>query len=89
MNIREKIDMAGGLTQVARACTNKGMPVSVTYVQKWGKQNRLPPSDWLGTTQYAAVICDLIKALGREETHPLDLCPGAGQYMQQQDAKAA
>ena len=89
MDIRKAIDLAGGPKAVATACTNRGLDVERTSVSMWKQRNALPVSEWKGTTIYAHVICDLIKAMGHDGVHPLDLCPGAGQYMQQPESEAA
>jgi len=54
----------------------------------WRKRGRLPRTEWTGETQYARVICDLARAFGHE-IEPLDLCPGAGQYMVPPERNAA
>jgi len=74
---------------VASACTNKGMPITKQAVHGWLLKGGLPNSEWLGTTTYAAVICEMIAAFGRGNVLPLTICPGAGQYMIQPAAQAA
>ena len=82
MEISKAIKMAGGNGAVVKAISNRGTPVSKQVVNSWRSRNRLPASEWKGETQYASVICDLIKVMCNEDVHPIDLCPGAGQYMQ-------
>jgi len=83
MGIKEAVTKAGGPTEVARACT-----LSHPTVIYWCNQNSLPMSEWRGSTQYALAICKLIKAKAHEVVHPISICPGAGQYMQQPDKEA-
>ena len=76
MGIEEAIKKAGGKGQVARICN-----VTWQSVSRWERAGKLPASEWTGETQYARLICEQARLL-RSEIDPLDLCPGAGQYMQ-------
>ncbi len=82
MDIKEAIKQAGGASVVARACSAKlSKPITRFAVYRWVKNNKLPSTEWNGSTQYASTISALAKMLGHD-IHPLELCPGAGQYMQ-------
>jgi len=87
MDIKEAIKQAGGASVVARACSAKlPKPITRFAVYRWIKKNKLPSTEWNGATQYASTISTLAKLLG-SQIHPLDLCPGAGQYMQTSENK--
>jgi len=80
MDIATAITYAGGITAISRACANRGVIVSGQAIVMWRKRGRFPRTEWTGETQYARVICELARAFGHE-IEPIDLCPGAGQYM--------
>jgi len=88
MDTQTAIEKAGGFSTVSVACTNRGLKVSPQGVAKWSKQNRLPWSEYAGTTQYAQIISDLALANGHA-IYPSDICPGAGQYQEQPKEKVA
>jgi len=89
MDAIEAIEKAGGPTTIVNACLNRGLKVTRDQVAAWKVRNTFPKSEWTGETSVVGVICELIKAMGHDEVHPLDLCPGAGQYMDQPDSEAA
>jgi len=81
MDVKQAIEKADGQSTVARACVARGFEnVNRFVVHQWSKANKLPTSEWTGETQYAEVICDLLAVFGHN-VKPIDLCPGAGQYM--------
>ena len=87
MDIKEAIKQAGGASVVARACSAKlPKPITRFAVYRWVKNNKLPSTEWSGTTQYAFTIAALAKILGHK-IQPIDLCPGAGQYMKTAENK--
>ena len=75
MKVKELIIKSGGQTLVGKICG-----VSRQAVSNWVACNSLPNSEWTGKTNYAVKISQQAKMLGHE-IHPLELCPGAGQYM--------
>jgi len=83
MNVRDIIKRAGGQTLVANIC---GM--SKQGVQSWINKDSLPATEWTGRTHYASLVSQQAALLGHEIT-PLDICPGAGQYMSQSNEEAA
>jgi len=89
MDVKTAIDMAGGATNIVTAFGNRGIILTQPQVSTWKLRNTLPKSEWFGSTSYAAVICDLISVMGYPEVSPIDLCPGAGQYMAQPDTGEA
>jgi len=89
MDIRTLIDKAGGNSNVVRACRARGIRITSNQISNWKQRNAFPASEWTGKTCVAGVICELIRAIHNEDIHPLDLCPGAGQYMQRPEDKAA
>jgi len=82
MNIRNYIEKAGGMVPVARAC---GLTRQAVF--QWLEVNRMPLSEITGRTRYAKIIAKMAKENGHNFT-PHDLCPGAGQYMQQYEEEA-
>ena len=76
MNIKETIKRAGGQALVGKICG-----CTPQAVQAWINKNSLPNTEWTGKTNYALKICKQASLLGHK-IDPLDLCPGAGQYMQ-------
>ena len=80
MDIQTIIKQAGGQALVGKICG-----CSAQAVQGWMDKGKLPNSEWLGTTNYALKISQQAALLGHH-IDPLDICPGAGQYMEQQQA---
>jgi len=87
MDIKTIIKQAGGAGVVARACTAQGMKLGRYAPHAWIKQGALPQSEWTGKTSYARVICDLARIFGHD-IDPLDICPGAAQYMEHPEASS-
>jgi len=83
MDMETILNKAGGKSNVARACS-----ISRQAIQQWVDVNRVPFSDIAGRTRYAAIISKLAKDRGHN-IEPIDICPGAPQYMQHPDAEAA
>jgi len=83
MDIKKAIELAGGKGQVARICD-----VTWQSVFRWEKAGKLPFSEWTGETEYARLICAQADLL-RHKIDPLEICPGAGQYMANPDSEAA
>jgi len=89
MDIKTALDLAGGQSRFAYACKSRlGIEITRSAVNAWACKNKLPNSEWTGKTQYSVLICDLANAFGHNIT-PIELCPGAGQYMSQPDEEAA
>jgi len=93
MDIKTAVDKAGGYSAVATAHNIDLQPgdraLTKQAVYGWVTKGRLPATEWTGETQYALTICQQIKAMNNEHVHPLDLCPGSGQYMEQPRENAA
>lgn len=83
--VAEAIEKAGGIGIVAKACSNRGKPMTNGAVSQW-RTRGMPRTEWTGETRYARIICDLAHAIGHEDVSPIDLCPGAGQYLIDQAA---
>lgn len=79
IEISKAIELAGGPAFVAKACTNRDMPISTQAVRMWAVNERLPSSEYRGTTSYSRVISDLMVAGGHLYA-PGDFCHGALQY---------
>jgi len=89
MDIRSALIQAGSPSNISTAFQNRGIEVTPAQVTMWKQRNALPTTEWTGKTTFAPVICELIVAMGYEPVSPADLCPGAGQYMQQPTSEAA
>ena len=81
MRISEAIEKAGGSGAIIKACASRGIDVSHQRVYNWKVRDQLPNTEWTGDTSIAPIICDLVLAVSNIDITPLDLCPGAGQYM--------
>ncbi len=88
MDTKKAIEYAGGPSAVADAISRRIKTISKQAVMAWSDKNSMPGSEFTGKTTYAQVIADLAVARGYDIT-PLMICPGAGQYMQQPEGKAA
>ena len=91
MDIQTVIKRAGGVGAIAKAIKNRlpNQTITPQAIINWRARGQLPRTEWTGETRYAEVICDLLKAMGYDDVHPIDLCPGAGQYMEKPKEKAA
>jgi len=83
MDIKTHLENAGGQSEVARACS-----LTRQAIGQWVELNRLPYSEIAGRTRYAAIIAKMAQANGHDVT-PLDICPGAPQYMPAPASEAA
>ncbi|WP_167632483.1 hypothetical protein [Mariprofundus ferrooxydans] len=65
-----------------------GCGVTNQAIQLWLSNGRLPLSEITGKSSHAKIIAEMASANGHE-INPIDLCPGAVQYMQQPTEEAA
>jgi len=54
---------------------------SIELFSNWIRRG-MPASEWTGKTQHAAKIAEVLQ----HEISPLEICPGAGQYMAAKEA---
>lgn len=59
-NLKDFIDIAGGVTAVAKACG-----ISDRAVYKWLATCSLPRTEYTGETRYAELIAELAEARGK------------------------
>ncbi|MCF7821861.1 MAG: helix-turn-helix domain-containing protein [Mariprofundaceae bacterium] len=83
MDIKKAIELAGGRQAVSEKCG-----VTNQAIQLWLSNGRLPLSEITGKSNHARVIAEMAAGNGHN-IDPIDLCPGALQYMQQPDSEAA
>jgi len=89
MDTREIIEKAGGAKVIEAACHARGVKANADQITTWKARNAFPRTEWTGETSVVGVICELIRTVHRIEIYPIEVCPGAGQYMIQPEQEAA